>query len=103
FLFFFQAEDGIRVRTVTGVQTCALPICVRWYDDSKATNDETARRVASGFVALESSYHRTPLASPTRATRWGMVAYAPSAPTTPSRSAPTSSAAAAAASAFVRS
>src|SRR5437867_6664685 len=25
--FFFQAEDGIRDRTVTGVQTCALPIC----------------------------------------------------------------------------
>src|SRR5689334_12292512 len=24
--FFFQAEDGIRVGTVTGVQTCALPI-----------------------------------------------------------------------------
>src|SRR5207248_5327346 len=24
--FFFQAEDGIRDRTVTGVQTCALPI-----------------------------------------------------------------------------
>src|SRR5689334_24543509 len=24
--FFFQAEDGIRPRTVTGVQTCALPI-----------------------------------------------------------------------------
>src|SRR5207248_7398646 len=23
----FQAEDGIRDRTVTGVQTCALPIC----------------------------------------------------------------------------
>src|SRR2546427_795375 len=23
--FFFQAEDGIRVLTVTGVQTCALP------------------------------------------------------------------------------
>src|SRR2546427_9354348 len=27
--FFFQAEDGIRDLTVTGVQTCALPICVR--------------------------------------------------------------------------
>src|SRR5207248_8544146 len=27
FCFFFQAEDGIRDRTVTGVQTCALPIC----------------------------------------------------------------------------
>src|SRR5690606_41206393 len=25
-LFFFQAEDGIRVFHVTGVQTCALPI-----------------------------------------------------------------------------
>src|SRR5688572_33429289 len=26
-VFFFQAEDGIRYLTVTGVQTCALPIC----------------------------------------------------------------------------
>src|SRR2546430_530834 len=25
-VFFFQAEDGIRYLTVTGVQTCALPI-----------------------------------------------------------------------------
>src|SRR5207248_4104312 len=25
---FFQAEDGIRDRTVTGVQTCALPIWI---------------------------------------------------------------------------
>src|SRR5262249_58485237 len=25
--FFFQAEDGIRYWSVTGVQTCALPIC----------------------------------------------------------------------------
>src|SRR5437762_1305316 len=30
--FFFQAEDGIRCTSVTGVQTCALPICTvyRW-------------------------------------------------------------------------
>src|SRR5277367_6916233 len=27
--FFFQAEDGIRYRDVTGVQTCALPILSR--------------------------------------------------------------------------
>src|SRR5438046_4285926 len=27
FYFFFQAEDGIRDWSVTGVQTCALPIC----------------------------------------------------------------------------
>src|SRR2546430_8634991 len=26
YVFFFQAEDGIRDLTVTGVQTCALPI-----------------------------------------------------------------------------
>ena len=35
--FFFQAEDGIRDIGVTGVQTCALPICksfvLRWQDD----------------------------------------------------------------------
>src|SRR6266478_8011484 len=31
FVFFFQAEDGIRDLTVTGVQTCALPISYgRW-------------------------------------------------------------------------
>src|SRR2546430_9064196 len=33
FFFFFQAEDGIRDLTVTGVQTCALPIS----DNSTAT------------------------------------------------------------------
>src|SRR5216684_2662093 len=27
--FFFQAEDGIRDVAVTGVQTCALPICIQ--------------------------------------------------------------------------
>src|SRR5205823_11748652 len=32
FFFFFQAEDGIRDKLVTGVQTCALPISsVRMY------------------------------------------------------------------------
>src|SRR5688572_2743227 len=31
FFFFFQAEDGIRDLTVTGVQTCALPI----YEDDR--------------------------------------------------------------------
>src|SRR5699024_12201348 len=35
--FFFQAEDGIRDRNVTGVQTCALPIlCGRRYDAAAA-------------------------------------------------------------------
>src|SRR5215211_8240898 len=42
FFFFFQAEDGIRVHCVTGVQTCALPIFdadplrqfERWYEEA---------------------------------------------------------------------
>ena len=38
--FFFQAEDGIRDRLVTGVQTCALPIsaglleCIDKFEDA---------------------------------------------------------------------
>src|SRR3989475_8976876 len=39
--FFFQAEDGIRDLTVTGVQTCALPI---WYDSKELSWDATMRR-----------------------------------------------------------
>src|SRR5256886_13231489 len=34
-IFFFQAEDGIRYLTVTGVQTCALPI---FFGDAALTN-----------------------------------------------------------------
>src|SRR2546427_361025 len=36
FFFFFQAEDGIRDLTVTGVQTCALPISIAWHRDGFA-------------------------------------------------------------------
>src|SRR5690606_38367734 len=45
FCFFFQAEDGIRVFHVTGVQTCALPICLRVVD----TLQEDSRAVALGI------------------------------------------------------
>src|SRR2546427_7432568 len=34
--FFFQAEDGIRDLTVTGVQTCALPILLRYARAARA-------------------------------------------------------------------
>src|SRR5207249_6628654 len=37
-LFFFQAEDGIRDRNVTGVLTCALPI-------SEASGDPKQREI----------------------------------------------------------
>ena len=44
--FFFQAEDGIRDHCVTGVQTCALPIC---FEGSQRLE---ACRVASGTRAV---------------------------------------------------
>src|SRR2546427_3509189 len=51
--FFFQAEDGIRDLTVTGVQTCALPILSNY---SKALSKEVSPkgvrvvRVSPGWV-----------------------------------------------------
>src|SRR6267143_3531274 len=39
--FFFQAEDGIRDGTVTGVQTCALPIfAIGLYYNATAFDEE---------------------------------------------------------------
>src|SRR5437879_10509950 len=51
FVFFFQAEDGIRDTSVTGVQTCALPILVpgdvrgiaRFLDEEARAPDEQVR------------------------------------------------------------
>src|SRR2546430_5968120 len=45
FFFFFQAEDGIRDLTVTGVQTCALPIspAVDGYLQQVGDGDATRR------------------------------------------------------------
>src|SRR5690606_39592113 len=47
FLFFFQAEDGIRDFHVTGVQTCALPIFARGYHRLPAA---TAESFAGGWL-----------------------------------------------------
>src|SRR5688572_27814456 len=38
--FFFQAEDGIRDLTVTGVHTCALPICERTIPLARGREDD---------------------------------------------------------------
>src|SRR5437868_10200336 len=46
--FFFQAEDGIRDRNVTGVQTCALPICER----GQAGIDELQKQTV-GLLSLK--------------------------------------------------
>src|SRR6266516_6237952 len=45
FFFFFQAEDGIRDRTVTGVQTCALPIS-GWLRQRRLQRFQRGSRVA---------------------------------------------------------
>src|SRR5256886_12317500 len=42
-VFFFQAEDGIRDLTVTGVQTCALPISWRPRPTSRAPTGSRTR------------------------------------------------------------
>ena len=44
FFFFFQAEDGIRDVAVTGVQTCALPICERLGGVEEMMEKEERRR-----------------------------------------------------------
>src|SRR5699024_654586 len=41
--YFFQAEDGIRDRNVTGVQTCALPI-------SRKANETSRQRIRRYFL-----------------------------------------------------
>src|SRR6266853_3009479 len=48
FFFFFQAEDGIRDLTVTGVQTCALPILN--VVDHLRLRQHTRRGIAHGAV-----------------------------------------------------
>src|SRR2546430_4577396 len=45
FFFFFQAEDGIRDLTVTGVQTCALPISPEHFDRGRPTRRARLRYV----------------------------------------------------------
>src|SRR2546429_9026418 len=46
FIFFFQAEDGIRDVAVTGVQTCALPI-------SKLATPEMIRNARKKYPTLD--------------------------------------------------
>src|SRR2546430_7359771 len=48
-ILFFQAEDGIRDLTVTGVQTCALPIC-RGY--SSPLRWASARPAVAGMTQM---------------------------------------------------
>src|SRR5947209_12641328 len=55
FLFFFQAEDGIRDIGVTGVQTCALPI---------SQHDAPSLRSGSPADRTPGALHNPPLRCP---------------------------------------
>src|SRR5207249_11571553 len=50
FFFFFQAEDGIRDRNVTGVQTCALPISRRSRARDRALRDAERRNGRAAYL-----------------------------------------------------
>src|SRR5437588_3621893 len=57
FFFFFQAEDGIRDHCVTGVQTCALPICWTFEPAGwvSGVGVELGARTVAGRVSLSVS------------------------------------------------
>src|SRR2546430_8953079 len=63
--FFFQAEDGIRDLTVTGVQTCALPIFrrigrelnVRYALEGSVRRAGSALRITAQLIDVETEEH----------------------------------------------
>src|SRR3990167_9855105 len=72
--FFFQAEDGIRDLTVTGVQTCALPISTprpallgAYRRGGGSPNSHTGHRFARPRIR---GRKRLALPRPGRAKRW---------------------------------
>src|SRR5256886_7189747 len=74
FFFFFQAEDGIRDLTVTGVQTCALPIWAY-----VGTSRRGARPGSAGSRETPRRRHRRP-APPSRASASPSTRDKPAAP-----------------------
>src|SRR5690606_40493507 len=62
--FFFQAEDGIRAFHVTGVQTCALPICSSSLESSFNVAET---RTCPASIKSATSTRATPIGIPSRA------------------------------------
>src|SRR6266704_4084224 len=65
FFFFFRAEDGIRDRNVTGVQTCALPISGRCGLSCAVAlrTDNQSRRLPRRLSAIRQVFRRESTAS----------------------------------------
>src|SRR5207244_9058972 len=64
FFFFFQAEDGIRDDLVTGVQTCALPICQKTRHSFGAGSIHPAGGAAGSAEAVGPDVFRSQLRVP---------------------------------------
>src|SRR5207249_5628871 len=74
--FFFQAEDGIRDRNVTGVQTCALPIyrlALRAHDARDDPRVRRRRARARRPHAHDLAHHVPPAALPPAPPRGRLV------------------------------
>src|SRR4029077_18410881 len=54
--FFFQAEDGIRDSSVTGVQTCALPIFLSPEQLTNAETRQALQRARPGLFAVDEAH-----------------------------------------------
>src|SRR5207247_3959931 len=61
--FFFQAEDGIRDPLVTGVQTCALPICSLRVAEQDITLTRDAVRLAGEDLRVIQARYRAGIAT----------------------------------------
>src|SRR5260370_9745196 len=67
--FFFQAEDGIRDSSVTGVQTCALPIYHQWI--LGAVGDPLVmHQPAAPLLDVDAELHRYELPRPASRPAW---------------------------------
>src|SRR2546423_8735652 len=62
FLFFFQTEDGIRDKLVTGVQTCALPISSARRRPSSTANTRRRTSLCAGTPSSRLTGNRRRLA-----------------------------------------
>src|SRR5699024_11378158 len=72
---FFQAEDGIRDRNVTGVQTCALPICASYGitgQDAPTSGLAVQRYAPQGNFYYNGSYIQSysPVSNPNPDLKW---------------------------------
>src|SRR3989475_8781630 len=72
-VFFFQAEDGIRDLTVTGVQTCALPI---FSVENSELMARKLQRIGVPHNVLNAKYHEREAEIVAQAGRKGMVTIA---------------------------